>query len=284
MDQLVSINPKEIVKKEIEQAEAEFLKHEQVDCPVIHRFGPGVYIREVMIPGGSLAIGHHQNFEHMNVFLKGRVTMLNDDGSTTELRAPMIFTGKPGRKIGFIHEDMVWLNIYATEEKDVEKLESHFLTKSAAWLTHAQSEGVKLLSNSADIEDYKQVLSDFGITEEEARSVSENLSDMTELPFGEYKFKVAKSSIDGNGLFATADISPNEEIAPARIKSKRTIAGRFTNHAKDPNAQMVSAINGDICLFAIKPIKGCRGGQDGEEITVNYRDALKLNLKLGMGV
>ena len=114
--------------KSVDEAEKVMLSLKQEPCPVIHRFGPGVYIREVSIKSGIVAIGHHKNFEHTNIFLKGKVLMLNDDGTKTELQAPMIFTGKPGRKVGLILEDMVWLNVYPTDETDVEKLEAYFLT------------------------------------------------------------------------------------------------------------------------------------------------------------
>ena len=106
--------------RDVERIEQFMLSEQQVECPVIHRYGPGVYIRELKIPAGTLAVGHHQNFEHTNIMLKGRVTMLHDDGSTTELVAPALFIGKPGRKIGYIHEDMVWLNVYATNEQIAE--------------------------------------------------------------------------------------------------------------------------------------------------------------------
>jgi hypothetical protein len=106
-------------------------------------------MREVTIPSGSIAIGHHQNFEHMNIFLKGRVTMVNSDGTTSELNAPMCFVGKPGRKIGYIHEDVVWLNVYPTEETSVEKLEAHYLTKSEGFLAHEEIQA-KLLQDKID--------------------------------------------------------------------------------------------------------------------------------------
>lgn len=265
-------------------AEKEFMKHEQVGCPVVHRFGPGIYVREVMIPAGSIAIGHHQNFEHLNVFLKGRVTMLNDDGSTTELRAPMIFTGKPGRKIGFIHEDMVWLNVYSTTEQDVEKLERHFLTKSDDWKASVeQIEGIRVLKGHADNQDFLKAIEEFGFNESQVREQSECSGDLVELPFGGYKIKTAKSEIEGMGLFATADIEAGEVIAPARINGKRTIAGRYTNHSITPNAKMVKGLDCEIALVALLPIKGCKGGLDGDEITVDYRESIKLILELDGG-
>lgn len=267
-------------EQSVQLVEQAMLQLPQVDCPVIHRFGPGVYIREVTIPADTFAIGHHQNFEHMNVMLKGRVTVLQDDGSTTELVAPTMFVGKPGRKIGYIHEDVVWLNVYATAETDVETLENTFITKSDTWLeSSAAKNGMALLKNTVDSDDYKKVLSEFGFTEEQARAQAENESDMIDLPFGGYKIKVDASQIEGRGLFATAAIGEGELIAHARIDGKRTIAGRYTNHSIAPNARMVMLENGDIDLIATKPINGCKGGENGEEITINYREALRLQIK-----
>ena len=81
---------------------------------------------------------------------------------------------------------------------------------------------------------------------------------------------VADSKIEGKGLFATGNFEPNEVIAPARLGGKRTPAGRYTNHAKNANAMMVLRDNGDIDLVASASINGCKGGNLGEEITVNY--------------
>ena len=72
-----------ITEEKVQTLEKEFLKQEQVDCPVVHRFGPNIYIREVTIPAGTLSIGHYQKTEHLNIMLAGRVTMVNDDGSHT---------------------------------------------------------------------------------------------------------------------------------------------------------------------------------------------------------
>ena len=121
---------------DIASVESKMLQHEQVECPVIHRFSPGLYIREVKIPADTLALGHHQKFEQLNLFLSGKITMLNDDGTTSELTAPMFFTGPPGRKIGYAHEDVVWLNVYPNpyDETDIDKLESHWVEKSEVWI------------------------------------------------------------------------------------------------------------------------------------------------------
>lgn len=264
--------------KSVEQLEADWLEMPQADAPVVHRFGPGIYIREVTIPAGVLAIGHAQRFEHMNVMLKGRVTMLNDNGSTTELVAPMVFVGKPGRKIGYVHEEMVWQNIYSTTETDIETLEATFLEKSDTWLQDQKLRtSVSALQRDVDRADYVTMLAEVGIPHEVARAQSENEADQRPMPMGSYAMMVADSQIEGKGVFATGTIAAGTVIAPARIGGMRTPAGRFTNHSATPNAAMVQRPNGDIDLVATRHIAGCTGGQPGEEITIDYRQALRLS-------
>jgi len=256
----------------IPNIESAMLKCEQVDCPVIHRFSPGLYIREVRIPANSWALGHAQKKEHLNLFLQGRLTMYSEDGTTMEMSAPMMFTGKPGRKFGFIHEDVVWLNVYPTDETDIETLEDIFLSKSDSWVSNliCRSE-----SRESEREDFDKLVSEIGITKECIREQSENIIDQIEMPAGAYKFEVRDSEIEGKGVFASAEISSNEVIGPARLYGNRTPLGRYTNHSNCPNAKMVM-YNNDIWLVSICTIDGRKGGVPSTEITTNYRETLKL--------
>jgi hypothetical protein len=203
--------------------------------------------------------------------------MVNEDGSKTELAAPQVFVSKPGRKIGYILEDITWQNVYSTNETDIEKLEAMFLEKSITWQESQKSNALLLtLDHSQDIADYYLAIAEYGFDHETVRKQTENLEDQIEMPFGNYKMMVANSRIDGKGVFATGNIAEGEVIAPARINGKRTPAGRFTNHAKNSNAIMVLRDNNDIDLVAKKAINGCQGGNLGEEITIDYRQAINL--------
>lgn len=269
-----------ITEQKVQELEKHFLKEKQADCPVTHRFGPNIYIREVFIPAGTFSIGHYQTTEHLNIMLKGRVTMVNEDGSHTELVAPQTFVSKPGRKIGYIHEDMIWQNVYSTNETDVEKLEAAYLNKSITWQENQKSQELLLtLDHSPDIADYYLAISEFGFDHETVRKQTENMEDQIPMPFGNYKIMVAKSRIDGKGVFATGNIEEGEIIAPARINGKRTPAGRYTNHSKNINAIMVLRDNGNIDLVAKKAIQGCQGGNLGQEITIDYRQAISLAIR-----
>lgn len=264
----------------IEEIEGKCLKLPQVECEVTNHVGLGVYIRELRMPAGTFAIGHYQKQEHWNVFIKGKVLMLNDNGETVVLTAPMTYIAKPGRKVGYILEDMVWQNVYRTNETDIDKLEETYLDKSKTFKDNGGQAEILKLRNAVDIEDFERMLIDVGVDADTVRSQSENETDIREFPPGAYKVKVADSVIEGKGLFATGSFFPGEVIAPARIGGYRTPAGRYTNHSKTPNAMMIQRDIDDIMLVAIQDISGNKGGQCGDEITVDYRASVELTRRL----
>lgn len=249
--------------------ESELLKEEQVDCPVVHRFGPGIYMRETTMPTGALVVGHHQNLEHMNFFAKGRMTLLMD-GVVQEIKAPMMFTAKPGRKIAQIHEESVWINVYPNveNEQDIETLEGKYLNKSETFILSEEKRDAVLLGSSRVSRDYFEAIGELGIS-----GADLIFDDIESLPFNGFKVKVSKSRIDGKGLFATAELCLGEYIGPVKINKKMTILGKYINHSETANAKFVTKPDGDIDLIATDKIFGCRGGFDGDEITVDYRKA-----------
>lgn len=261
---------------QMENAEKELLQHPQADCPVVHHFGPGVCIREVFMPAGTLAIGHHQKYEHLNLMLRGKVMVINDDGTAHVLSAPMIFVGKPGRKIGYVLEDMVWQNIYATDLKNADDVEAYFIEKSEDWrLDHEAKFAAEETARAVDRIDYFQVMEEGGFDPEMVRQQVENPDD--QIWIDSPITRVSDSPIHGKGLFVTHPLKAGDIIGPARIGGMRTQAGRFTNHSRCPNAKMVIRPNGDIDLVALVDFEGCKGGSIGVEATIDYRQALALS-------
>lgn len=120
-------------------------------------------------------------------------------------------------------------------------------------------------------QDYRRFLSEFGLTEDVVRMVSDNPVDQIPMPPGTAKIERRQSSIDGEGMFATESASPGELLAPARIGGMRTPAGRFTNHSNRPNAEFRPRPNGDLDMVAIEPIEA------GTEVVIDYRQAAEVN-------
>ena len=261
--------------------EKEMLEMPQADCPVAHHFGPGIYIREVTLPAGIFAVGHAQRYEHLNIMLTGKVAIVDGD-QVRVLEAPLIFTGKPGRKVGYVLETCVWQNVYATNETDIDTLEAHYLDKSKTWEAYDKEHSkIDHALNQHNRDDYAQVLKEFGFDAAIARQQAEDESDQIDMPTAfKAVVQVRDSNIEGKGLFLSWHITAGQIIAPARISGKRTPAGRYVNHSMNPNCKYVADENGDIYLVSLRDIDGCKGGSRGEELTVDYRQALTLNKEL----
>lgn len=97
--------------------------------PLKHTFGDGLYVRDLTIPKGSLVVGKIHKKRTLNLLLKGDITILTENG-LKRIKAPHYFIAPPGnKKIGYTHEDTIWLNILATNETDLDKIEDEFIAK-----------------------------------------------------------------------------------------------------------------------------------------------------------
>ncbi len=103
----------------------ELAKQLQVDCPVQHFFAPGVYVREIFMPAGSIVIGKIHKTEHLNIIEQGTVMLISEDGSREIIMAPCTFVSKAGvQKVLEIIEDCRWKTVHVTTETDVPTLEA----------------------------------------------------------------------------------------------------------------------------------------------------------------
>jgi hypothetical protein len=255
--------------EKVTRLERDMLRMPQAACTVRHHFSPGLYIRELRMPAGTIALGHYQRHAHMNILMQGACRVLNPEGHPIEMRAPLTFVGAPGRKVGLVMEDIVWLNVYPNPDdcQDIDALEARHLLKSPTYRTHQNEQ------------DYVEMLTEAGVSAELVWEQSSRDDDCIPWPAGTYKVKVGDSKIAGKGLNCTADFEAGEVVAPAIWQGKRTPAGRYTNHSSNPNVEPLQRLDGNTYWVALRPISGCRGGQDGEEITIDYRQTVALALR-----
>lgn len=143
----VSAHP---VRNSVEALEAALLPLPQVNCPLVHRFAPGVYLREITMPEGALIVGHKHKTEHFNVILQGSALVLMD-GEAVEVKAPDVFVSRAGvRKVLYVRETMIWQTIHVTESTDLAELEAQIVDKSATF--KAFEDDVKRLKALVDVQ------------------------------------------------------------------------------------------------------------------------------------
>ena len=118
--------------------------------------------------------------------------------------------------------------------------------------------------------DYYSAIADYGFNHKTVIEQTKNETDrIFDEPYGLY---TKESEIDGIGLFSGIDINDGELVAIARLGGKRTTSGRYTNHHPNPNGFLLF-IDDNIWITAKRDI------YHGEEITIDYRQALSLQIK-----
>lgn len=91
---------------------------ERLDMRVDHEFMDGIYIRRLHIPAGTVVVGKVHRKDCLNVVESGDISILTEFGSR---RVKSGFTGvSPAgiQKLGFAHEDTVFLNVFRTDCTD----------------------------------------------------------------------------------------------------------------------------------------------------------------------
>lgn len=95
----------------------------RVEMPVTHRFTPGLYIREIHIPAGTLLTSAIHRTEHPFIISKGRIAVISENEGRVIYEAPHCGITKPGtRRVLHAETDTVWTTFHATEETDVARI------------------------------------------------------------------------------------------------------------------------------------------------------------------
>lgn len=103
----------------------------QVEMPVKHSFARGMYIREMFIKKGSLVVGKIHRQECINICASGDISILTETGFMRVVAPFQIVSPAGMQRVGYANEDTVWINIFRTDETDIEKLEIDLVLSDA---------------------------------------------------------------------------------------------------------------------------------------------------------
>ena len=97
--------------------------------PLKHTFADGYYLREINTPAGQILITKIHKEEHPFFLMKGECSVFTEHG-TKRIKAPYYDITKPGTKrVIYIHKDVTWVTVHATDLKDLGKIEEKIIAK-----------------------------------------------------------------------------------------------------------------------------------------------------------
>lgn len=126
-------------QKRVDRIQDALAKMPQADCPLTHRFTPGLYIREIVMPAGAVVVSKIHKTEHPFVISKGKVSVWTENEGTVTFEAPHTGITKPGtRRILYIHQDTIWTTFHPTDKTTPEAVERDIIYNPENEPCHSQ--------------------------------------------------------------------------------------------------------------------------------------------------
>lgn len=97
------------------------------DYQVVHRFTPGLYIREITMPAGAIIVSRVHRTEHPYVVSKGTVHVLTATG-WQKIDGPFTGITKAGtRRVLYVEAETVWTTFHVTKLTDPAEIDAEIL-------------------------------------------------------------------------------------------------------------------------------------------------------------
>ena len=104
-------------RQQIESLERHLFQLPQVDVPVVHRFAPGLYMREIRIPADTLMTGRVHRFEHVSIMVQGDMTLLTDEGMQRVTGYQPFIAPAGTKRVGYAHAETVWVTVHRNPDE-----------------------------------------------------------------------------------------------------------------------------------------------------------------------
>lgn len=128
MRELVEIASSEVAQRSKIRALQDAMKEmPQIEEELFHHFCHGVYARQMNVPKGTVLVGKTHRRDCINFIMAGEVEVVSPEGRQ-RIKAPEIFVSPARTKRAMVAiEDLVWVTVHASEERDLDKLEDELI-------------------------------------------------------------------------------------------------------------------------------------------------------------
>jgi hypothetical protein len=107
----------------LNQCDVEILKMPPRECPVTHRFTPGLYIREIFMPKNTILTSLLHLTTHPYFIMQGEFSVWHRGIEVQRIKAPYTGITEAGtRRLLYIHEDTIWTTCHVTDLTDPDEI------------------------------------------------------------------------------------------------------------------------------------------------------------------
>ena len=119
--------PTHVDREQIERLQAEMSVMPQAELVTEHQFSPGMYMRKVFRPAGTLIVGKVHKKPHFFLCAKGEIIAWTE-GGMKRLQAGDIVESQPGTKrVTLAVTDAIGITIHRTDLTDLDEIEAELI-------------------------------------------------------------------------------------------------------------------------------------------------------------
>ena len=136
--------PTFVSREQVERLQGEMVKMPQAELTNENSFSPGMYMRKVFRPAGTLIVGKVHKEPHFFLCAKGEIIAWTENGMK-RLQAGDVVESKPGTKrVTLAVTDAIGITIHRTENTDLDEIEAELIEPDTTALFDAKNDIKKL--------------------------------------------------------------------------------------------------------------------------------------------
>jgi quercetin dioxygenase-like cupin family protein len=131
--------PNHVSREQVERLQAEMATMPQAELVTEHQFSPGMYMRKLFRPAGTLIVGKVHKEPHFFLCAKGEIIAWTESGMK-RLQAGDVIESKPGTKrVTLAVTDAIGITIHRTDKTDLDEIEAELIEPDTTALFDARN-------------------------------------------------------------------------------------------------------------------------------------------------
>ena len=136
--------PAFVSREQVDRLQSEMAAMPQAELVTEHQFSPGMYMRKLYRPAGTLIVGKVHKEPHFFLCAKGEIIAWTENGMK-RLQAGDVIESKPGTKrVTLAVTDAIGITIHRTDKTDLDEIEAELIEPDETALFDARNDLKKL--------------------------------------------------------------------------------------------------------------------------------------------
>ncbi|CAB5222419.1 hypothetical protein UFOVP370_5 [uncultured Caudovirales phage] len=126
-------------REQIDRLQAEMALMPQAELVTEHYFSPGMYMRKVFRPAGTLIVGKVHKEPHFFLCAMGEIVAWTENGMVTLLPGDVVESQPGTKRVTMAVTDSIGITIHRTDKTDLDEIEADLLEPDITALFDARN-------------------------------------------------------------------------------------------------------------------------------------------------